>query len=312
MKIPSNGIDLRHTFVSGQCFRWGHYTEDGEFVFGVPDEDGFWEGVIYGIPVRLLQEGKFIHFQTPVNSVFVPQLGRVLEIEEFLGFYLRTDLNLEKVYREIGKDRYVRDAIDRYRGLTILRQEPYETLISYMISPMNSVEKIAAKLNEISLLIGKRVEFMGKVFPVFPSPDDFVKGKETFFSRQLRLRFGLEQKKNILNAVEWVKSGGLDGLYDVSYGVAIKELIGLRGVGRKIADCVALFSLDKTEAVPFDVHIKRITVSLYGEMLGKKPRGVSEYEFFGDFWRNYFGRYAGFAQEYLYFASRDGLFRVKA
>ncbi len=306
MKIPSGGIDLRHTFVSGQCFRWGHYTETGEFVFGIPDSDGFWEGVVYGTPVRLLQEDGFIYYQTPSERIYVPQLKKYLSIEDFLWFYLRLDIDLDEVYREIGKDRYVKSAIEMYRGLTILRQEPYETLVSYMISPMNSVEKIAAKLNEISLLLGKRVKFTGKIFPLFPTPVSFLRNEKRFSS--IKLRFGVEQARNILNAVRWVRDGGFEGMYDVPYRKVVSELLKIRGVGRKIADCVALFSLNKLEAVPLDVHIKRVTVSLYGKRLGRRPKGVPEYEFFGKFWRSYFGRYAGFAQEYLYLASRDGIF----
>ncbi len=308
MKIPANGVDLKNTFVSGQCFRWGHYTDDGNFVYGTPDENGFWEGVVYGVPVRLIQDKSYIYFDSPAKEVFVPQIGKPLSIEDFLNFYLRTDLDLSKVYRQISKDRFVKEAIERYRGLTILRQEPFETLISYMISPMNTVEKIAAKLSEIAKLIGRKIVFRNKTFYSFPSPSDFLKKKEEFFSKRLKLRFGLEQKKNILRAVEWSKNGGFSGLYGLEYTEVVGELVKLRGVGRKIADCVALFSLDRLEAVPFDVHIKRITIRLYGNRLGKKPRGTSEYEFFGNFWRGYFGDLAGFAQEYLYIASRDGMF----
>ncbi len=302
-------ISLDNTFRSGQCFRWGRYDEFGNFVFGEKDTDGFWDGIVYGIPLRLMSDEKYIYFDSPASEVYVPQLRQNLDIKDFIRFYLRMDTPLDQIYTEISKDKYVRNAIKRYYGLTILRQEPYETVISYMISPQNSVEKIAQKLNEISISLGNSFSFGGKEFPVFPTPEDFLKKSESFKDKSLKLRFGERQKENILKVVKSLVEGKFDlnGLFGKPYQRIINELVQFKGIGRKIADCVALFSLDKLEAVPIDVHVKRITEKLYGSLLGDKPRGVKDYEFVSNFWRDYFGRYAGFAQEFLYMASRDGI-----
>ncbi len=302
-------ISLDHTFRSGQCFRWGKYDKSGNFVFGEKETDGFWEGIVYGIPLRLRSDEQYIYFDSPVDEIYVPQIRQNLDIGNFIRFYLRMDAPIDQIYIEISRDKYIKNAIKKYYGLTILRQEPYETVISYMISPQNSVEKIAQKLNEISILLGYSFTFGGKKFPIFPAPEDFLKKSDTFMDKSLKLRFGKKQKENILTVVKSLVDGkfDLDGLFGKPYQKIVNELVQFKGIGRKIADCVALFSLDKTEAVPIDVHVKRITEKLYGSMLGEKPRGVGDYEFVGNFWRNYFGRYAGFAQEFLYMASRDGI-----
>lgn len=309
-RIPNKPlISLDHTFRSGQCFRWGRYSETGEFFFGEKDDDGFWEGIVYAIPMRLMSDDKYIYYESPVDRVYVPQLGQKLGIEDFIKFYLRMDAPLSQIYSKISKDKYIKNAIRRYFGLTILRQDPYETLISYMISPQNSVEKIAQKLNEISINLGKFYKFKGKKFPVFPSPDRFLEKSEIFMDKSLKLRFGAKQKENILSVVRLITSEKFkpELLFGRPYQEIIRILIQFKGIGRKIADCVALFSLDKLEAVPLDVHVKRITEKLYSSILGEKPRGMNEYEFIGNFWRHYFGRYAGFAQEFLYISSRDGV-----
>jgi len=313
-RIPNTaGVNLEYTFTSGQCFRWGKFDESGNFEFSTPSEDGYWEGIVYGVPIRLLSHDRYIYYRSPVERVFVPQLGEALRIEEFLKFYLRLDTDLSEIYKQISRDRYIKEAIQKFHGLTILRQEPYETLISYMISPQNSVEKIAQKLNEISLRMGKVVDFVGKRFPIFPTPEDILSKRKEFLDPTLKLRFGINQKKNILKVVEMIKSGSLKiyKLFARPYREVIETLLQIKGVGRKIADCVALFSLEKLEAVPLDVHIKRVTRFLYGDLLGEKPRGINDYDFVGNFWRSYFGKYAGFAQEFLYMYSRAGMIRTK-
>ena len=305
-------INLDHTFKSGQCFRWGRYDTFGEFVFGEKDTDGFWEGIVYGIPLRLMNDEKYIYYESPVEEVYVPQLKQTMNIKDFIRFYLRMDAPLEKIYNEIAKDKYIKNAIKRYFGLTILRQEPYETLISYMISPQNSVEKIAQKLNEISITLGTTFTFEGKKFPLFPALDDFMEKSEIFMDKSLKLRFGKNQKENILRVVKSIADGelNLDILLGRPYQEVVGRLIQFKGIGRKIADCVTLFSLDKLEAVPIDVHVKRITEKLYSSLLREKPRGANNYEFIGNFWRRYFGRFAGFAQEFLYISSRDGILMI--
>ena len=103
-------------------------------------------------------------------------------------------------------------------------------------------------------------------------------------------------------------AGWLDSLRQASYEEARAELLGIKGVGLKIADCVLLFSLDKNQAFPVDTHIRRAAVKYYLPELGQKTLTPAVYRRIVDYFQQKFGPYAGWAQEYLFY---DDLLRHK-
>jgi N-glycosylase/DNA lyase len=161
--------------------------------------------------------------------------------------------------------------------------------------------------HNISRCFGKKLTFDGYDFYTFPKPADLAQACPKDL-RSCGLGFRAERA---LETAKLVDSGefSLESLKSMEYGDAKRELLGLPGVGQKVADCVLLFSLEKLEAFPIDVWMKRAATTLYAshfdsslvERLSSKGSiTVKEYDTISSFGREYFGNYAGYAQEYLF------------
>jgi N-glycosylase/DNA lyase len=162
-------------------------------------------------------------------------------------------------------------------------------------------------INSISRNFGKKLTFDGLDFYTFPKPADLAQLK----CKDLRgcgLGFRADR---VLETAKQVDSGNLslEALKSLDYFDAKRELLGLPGVGQKVADCVLLFSLEKLESFPIDVWMKRAATNLYARhfdpsfikrVAGKGSITPKEYKTIGSFAREYFGIYAGYAQEYLF------------
>lgn len=161
-------------------------------------------------------------------------------------------------------------------------------------------------------MFGKRIEFENSEFYTFPKPDDLAKASlKELRNCGLGFRAG-----SVLETAKCVENGDfdLDALRKIDYAKARNELTSLPGVGNKVADCILLFSLDKLEAFPIDVWIRRIILEHYSNSLSpefiekvfkKNSLTASDYMKIGEFGRDYFGTYAGYAQEYLYHWKRS-------
>ncbi len=250
-----------------------HYTLDCGQVFVWNKKGDWWEGVIDGQPTCLRQQGDKIQ----VESKLPP--GRIAQ-------YLRLDDDLEEIYQEINRDPLMEELTARYRGLRLLRQEPWECLASYICSANNTVKNIK-----------KSVQCLYKIRDNsgFPSPQELA-GIDTLLLRRCGLGF---RASYLWEAARRIAEGEFDlhRIREQDYPQAREELKKLRGVGDKIADCVLLFSFDKLEAFPVDIHIQKMMETHYGPFKRKKD--------IRDFARNYFGDRCGYAQEYLYYHSRN-------
>jgi N-glycosylase/DNA lyase len=162
-------------------------------------------------------------------------------------------------------------------------------------------------VNNISEQFGKKLQVDGHTFYTFPKPEDLAKAKPEDM-RCCGLGFRSER---VVKTAKIVASSqlNLEALKTVDYVEANKALLDLPGVGHKVADCVLLFSLEKLEAFPIDVWMKRAATSIYANhfddsfikrVSAKGSPTTKEYESIAAFGRQYFGRYAGYAQEYLF------------
>lgn len=284
-KIPFN---LDYTLSCGQTFRW-------------EKPGNSWIGVVCGIALKIQQTESDLEFA--VSSMHADA--------DFLSSYFRLDDDLLNVYSKVAKDQYVREAIKRFRGLRLIRQEPWECLISFVCATFKNIPAIKQMVFNVCRQFGDTVEFQGETFYTFPKPHVLAKASLEEL-RSCRLGF---RAKRVLNAAKLVDSGKLDLEYlkTQPYEVAKKELMKLPGVGHKVADCVLLFSLDKLEAFPIDIWMKRIILEHYSRhfkqefvaKIGTKSSLTpSEYQTIYTFGRQYFGDHAGYAQEYLYHHKR--------
>jgi len=280
-KVP---FSLEHTLDCGQLFRWKKL-------------DDWWYGVAGDRVIKIKQSSEQLTFQVFPET---PNQG-------FIENYLRLDDNLPFILSEINKDEHMRKAIRLFCGLRISRQEPWECLISYICATYKSIPTIKKMVERICRCFGKKLTFDGYDFYTFPKPADLaqVNCKDL---RSCGLGFRAER---VSETARLVDSGNLslEALKRLDYHDAKRELLGLPGVGQKVADCVLLFSLEKLEAFPIDVWMKRAATNLYAShfdssfikrVASKGSITPKEYETIASFGREYFGNYAGYAQEYLF------------
>ncbi|MEM2971150.1 MAG: DNA glycosylase [Candidatus Bathyarchaeia archaeon] len=280
----SNPFGLDVTLCCGQVFRW---EKRGVWWYGVVGEKVF----------------------------KVRQIGDELEFENvdecFIRNYFGLNDDLPRIFSLISKDAHIKSAIKALKGLRIIRQNPWECLISYICATNKNISAIRQMLFNISRKFGKAIHFDNYTFYAFPAPEQLVKATaEELASCGLgyRAKYVFETAKNIH------ESGfELENLRRMPYEKTRKELLKFLGVGLKVADCVLFFSLEKFEAFPVDVWIKRAILRHYAEHFPKefiakissrKSLSPAEYRQLNLFGRKYFGEYAGYAQEYLYHYER--------
>jgi N-glycosylase/DNA lyase len=230
---------------------------------------------------------------------------------KFLESYFRLDDDLPKIYSLIAKDEHIKAAVERFKGLRLMRQEPWECLISYICATNKNIPAIKDMILNVSQRFGKKLMFDGQEYYTFPKPKDLANASIEKL-KACKLGFRAERVLEVSRKVS-AKAFNLEALRELSYREARDELMKLPGVGPKVADCVLLFSLDKLEAFPIDVWMKRIVMEHYSnrfessfvrKVLSKKSLTRGEYDKIGLFSRKYFGKFVGYAQEYLYHFKR--------
>lgn len=256
----------RHTFLCGQCFRW-HENELAQL-----------EGIAYGKYVKIWRDN---------NSVFINCSAE--DFDSIWYNYLDLGRNYSQYDAVFCKNDFMQKAVDFGRGLHILAQEPWEALVSFLISQCNNIPRIQAITERLCQGFGAPIEANGQNFYAFPSPSALAK---LDLADLAPLRAGY-RAEYILNAAKAVVSGELDftRLAQMNTADARAEIMKLRGVGRKVADCFLLFGLAKMDAFPVDTWMKK-AAPFYGDGLD-----ISS-----------FGDCAGIAQQYIfYYARKTGL-----
>jgi len=294
MEIPLNQsttpFNLEHTLNCGQLFRWKKLR-------------GWWYGVVDGKVIKVKQIRDKMFFQTFPERVE----------PNFLENYFRLNDNLPKILSRINKDEHVGKAIQRFRGLRIIRQEPWECLISYICATNTNIPAIKNMILNLSKRFGRKIIFEDQDFYAFPKPSDLadVDIKQV---KMCKLGFRAERVLKTSRIIH-NKEFDLETLKKLDYKEAKNQLLPLPGVGQKVADCVLLFSLDKLEAFPVDVWMKRVVLEFYPnsfeesfveKLSCRHTLTLSEYQTVSSFGRTYFGEYAGYAQEYLFALAREG------
>jgi N-glycosylase/DNA lyase len=264
-------FNLNYTLDCGQVFRWER-------------EGDWWTGVVGDQVIRLSQDrGQLI-----VDSELPP---------EFFSHYFRLEDNLPSIYENINRDLLIDRAIHKYRGLRLIRQDPWECLISYMLATASSIPTIQKRICLLSQFFGQELE---PGYFSFPDPETLANAELSALDR-CKLGF---RTQSIKTAAEEVASGelDLDVLFRLEYRYARERLMRLRGIGEKVADCVLLFAFEKMEAFPVDTHIRQIIQHYHiDDNFFENCTNLSR---MGDWGREYFGHYCGYAQQYLFYQKR--------
>ncbi|MDR0797520.1 MAG: hypothetical protein LBE70_02215 [Nitrososphaerota archaeon] len=231
---------------------------------------------------------------------------------EFITTFFGLKDNLAEIEQSINKDAYIAAALKQFRGLRLIRQNPWECLASFICATYKNITAIEQTILKISQNHGEKRCFDDQTFWLFPTAE-----KLAMTSVHDLEECSLGYRAKYLQATAkkvYDEQVDLEYFKYLSYNEAKKRLFEFPGVGLKVADCVLLFSLGKMEAFPVDVWIKRILLNNYANYLSQdlikklqkhKSLSNSEYEKLCLFAQNYFGVYAGYAQEYLYHYERN-------
>lgn len=253
-------FELKDTLQCGQCFRF------------YENEDGSFSGVAKDKSITLKKQGDTL-------SLFTSE-------DDFLCFwkgYFDLELDYSKIKEELSKlHPNLKEAARFAPGIRILKQEPFEALISFIISQNNNIKRISGIVERLCALCGKEIAQGVYAFPEVSvlaglTPEELAPIRAGFRARY------------IIDAAVKVASGEVDleALYDMSYEDAKAQLMKITGVGVKVADCVLLYGFHKLEGFPMDVWMKRAMTVLFDSMDGRN-----------------FGEFAGIAQQYIFHYSR--------
>ena len=231
-----------------------------------------------------------VHSSGQIFSVF--QRGDLLFYDgvekTFLYRFFRLEDDMEAILQEIYRDPVIHLAIRRHQGLRLIRQDPWECLFSFLCSSAKAIPHIRTMVELLCKSSGEKVVQGDHVGYCFPEPRHI---KNVFKLESVKAGFRTDY---LVKANQCIDRNQLLELKTLSYQEAQKRLMSLPGVGKKVADCVLLYSLDFLEAFPIDTWIKKGLQRAYfnGEKVEEKKME--------EFVRNHFGSYAGYAQLYLY------------
>jgi len=242
--LPHDGpLDLQSTLFSGQAFRWRA-------------GDGWFSGVVAGRAVRLRATPGGVEVEDAGESdgAFAQQIRD----------YLSLDVDIEGIYRAMSFDDRLRAAIDLYRGMRVLRQDPWECLVSFICSSASNIPRITGNIESICETFGAPAAGSANGLHAFPTPEALAVDGAAKQMRELGLGYRAEY---IESTARSVAGGAVDlmALREAPYETALEALVSLDGVGDKVANCVMLFSLDKPEAFPVDTWIDKAMREWYLE-----------------------------------------------
>ena len=243
------------TLDCGQAFRW---EKTGENTY---------RGIAFKKELSLKDEGDSILFLNTDGD----------EIREIWADYFDLNSNHSEIMKRLSEDSFISEAYNRFGGIHILNQEPWETLCSFIISACNNIPRIKGIVNRLSESLGEKTE-NGFTFPDAKTIAVLTDEDLAFLRAGYRVPY-------ILDAARRVAEGEIDfeKIRAMTEEEARKELMKIKGVGRKVADCTLLFSLGFTDCYPVDRHIERATKELY-------PDGLPDF----------FSPHKGLAQQYIF------------
>lgn len=252
-------------FGCGQCFRWDRR------------DDGSWLGIAKNRVLTLVESEEDVGFNCSED-----------EFKQIWIDYFDLDRDYAAVRKEISSDGFTALAAEYGKGIRVLHQDPWETLCTFIISQCNNIKRIKGIVDRLCNLFGYEYIHEGISHHLFPSPERMASLSPSDLEP---LRAGY-RADYLLNAAREVAGGSLDleSLRHLSTAGVIGELTKLKGVGDKVARCVALFGVGKTDSFPVDVWIKRAIESHYGG---------------NTFDSSVFGPVAGIAQQYIFHYIRN-------
>lgn len=278
-------FNIKQILECGQCFRWEKINDEDYII------------IAYGRVIEVIQNGDKV---TILNS----------NEEDFKNIWLSYfDLERDygKIKEELSKDEILKKSVDYGYGIRLLNQEPFELLISFIISARNSIPSIKKTIKKISERWGKEIDYKGEKFYTFPTPEMLKDATED----EIRETGASFRSKYIVDTVARVNEDldNEEGLYNLNRISSLTDdechsaLQEFKGVGAKVSDCIMLFSMSKYSAFPVDVWVKRAMMHFYNAEEGS----LNKIRIFA---RDQFKDLSGFAQQYLFYYARENNIKI--
>lgn len=266
--ISTDHLNLDQIAASGQCFSW---VKRGEQQYAIESAGRYVEAALCGGQLRL-------SCGQPDYDIF---WRGYFDLDTDYGAFLR---------RIPAHDACLTGAARYGAGVRILRQDFWEMMVSFLISQNNNIPRITGCLRRLRETYGRPLPEAPAAGAAFPRPDELAGATEDDFRA-----LGLGYRARYLAAmVQRMKDGGLEklarSLSEVSDDEVREALLSFTGVGRKVADCIALYGLHRLDMFPVDTHIKGILARHY-------PDGFPFDDYTGC---------RGVMQQYLFYADLAG------
>lgn len=265
-----DSFNIEQILECGQCFRFYKNEE---------------------MSYRIIARGRELFIKQSENGVFFYPCD-INDFENIWVDYFDLNTDYNEIKNAVSTDEIMKKAVEYGEGIRLLNQEPYEALISFIISQNNNIPRIKGIIERMSEKYGTKYGG-GYLFPTLEQ----LKGVSTEEIFELRVGF---RARYIRDCLDKLILGEVD-LYntDCSTEELCRELMQIKGVGQKVADCVMLFSMRRREVFPTDVWVKRVMSELY--FGGEDTDIKSIHSLAAQKW----GKYAGYAQQYLFYYARE-------
>ena len=269
-------FNLKFTLECGQCFRWKEVNTNTYI------------GVIQDRVIKIKQEGNNLDIWSNKKE----------NLEQVVKNYFDLNTDYTKIEKEIVKiDSNIKEAVEFSTGIRILNQPLFETIISYIVSANNNIKRISKSVNDISKMYGTKVEFEGQEYYLFPTLEQLSKCTN---EELLECGLGFRARYVVHDVEEFMKNPNvIKELKSMTTQEVQEVLMKLMGIGPKVADCIMLFALKKSEVFPVDVWVKRIMEKLYF----KKNTSLKTIR---EFAKENYGVNAGIIQQHLFYNVREG------
>lgn len=289
-----NSLNPEITVNSGQMFLWENYKNS-------------WYGVYKSHILKFSLDHKNSGKCTYDHMYF----DSLPELDNWQQLVFRLDDDINYISSCLTNDNMISQLFKKYSGLWLMRQDPFQCMISFACSSNTNIPMIRRMLKNLCRKFGIKREIDEKKFFTFPTTKSLAKAS---INELCSCGIGY-RAKTIKSLTEKIIIGTLniEELSRCKYDEAKEKLLGIYGIGNKLADCILLFSLEKTEAFPIDVWIARSIHSYYRVLLNQESFNLdlksaklspNKYNLLSKIMRQHFGKYAGYAQQYLYYHMR--------
>ena len=289
-----NSLNPEITVNSGQMFLWENYKNS-------------WYGVYKSHILKFSLDHKNSGKGTYDHLYF----DSLPELDNWQQLVFRLDDDINYISSCLTNDNMISQLFKKYSGLWLMRQDPFQCMISFACSSNTNIPMIRRMLKNLCRKFGIKREIDEKKFFTFPTTKSLAKAS---INELCSCGIGY-RAKTIKSLTEKIIIGTLniEELSRCKYDEAKEKLLGIYGIGNKLADCILLFSLEKTEAFPIDVWIARCIHLYYRSLFAQEnikldikstKLSPNRYYLLSKIMRQHFGKYAGYAQQYLYYHMR--------